>query len=164
MKVREKGYLSLIVNRWSYLNDLTAAKRCDDGWTGKEIIVFGKTEKTDFLDPIDFELHISMYPNDTFPHFNGNELIFGYLEKIEAGQEQNEFPLISSSVPVSESDFEDLRNCLFHWERIPDSSLKINLGLYGLDLGEYSIEDDKWPNEMKLQIIEFEYTLLSLNK
>lgn len=164
MKTRETRYLGLTVNRWSYLNDISAAKTSDDGWTGKEIIVFGKTEKAPFLDVINFELHASMYPKNTFPHFDSNELIFGYLEKYEADLKQNELPFISSSVPVSESDFEDLRNCLFHWSKIPDSSLKFYLGLYGLDLGEYSIEEDKWPNRSKLQIIEFEYILLSLNK
>ena len=164
MKKKKIRHLSLTASRWSYLNDFSAAKTSDDDWTGKCITVFGKTEKAPFLNIINFELHISMYPKDTFPHFDNNELIFGYLEKVTADQKQNEPSFISSSVPVSGPDFEDLRNCLFHWSKVHDSSLKFNLGLYGLDLGEYSIEDDKWPNGSKLQIVEFEYIFLDHNK
>lgn len=164
MKSRETGYLVLTVNRWSYLNDISAANKSDDGWTGKEVIVFGKTEKAPFLDIINFELHISMYPMDTFPHFDTNELIFGYLEKCGSDIETNEPPFIASSIAVSEYDFEDLRNCLLQWSKISDLSLKFKFGLYGLTLGKFTIEEDTWPNGKDLQIIDFEYILISPNK
>ena len=164
MKSRETRHLVLTVNRWLYSNDITAANKSDDGWTGKGVTVFGKTEKAPFLDEINFELNIGMYPKNTFPHFDSNELIFGYLGKYEPDKTQHEPPFISSSIPVSESDFEDLRNCLFQWKKTSDSSLKFTIGLYGLSLGEFSRDDDKWPNESKLQIIEFEYNLMSPNK
>jgi hypothetical protein len=146
------------------LNDITAANKSDDGWTGKGVTVFGKTEQEPFLDEMNFELSIGMYHQNTFPHFDNNELIFGYLEKHEPDKTQHEHPFISSSIPVSESDFKDLRNCLFQWAKISDSSLKFLIGLYGLSLGKYSIDEDKWPNGSKLQIIEFEYNFMSPNK
>jgi len=96
--IRGTRHLSLTANRWSYFNDLRGA---DDGWTGKEIIVFGKTERASLLYAMDFELHISMYPKDTCSRFDNNELIFGYLVKYEADPKQNELPFVSSSVPVS---------------------------------------------------------------
>lgn len=163
MHLREIHHLVLYTGKWMYFNDLKAARTSDDGWTGKSLTVYGRTEETHFLEVADFELEIAEYSAETFPHFENDEmgLVFGYLEKLE---ESKKSPLISSTIPVTEQDFENLRNCLLHWSTVDGCLLRFALSLYGLDLGEYTHEDDKWPNETKLQIVGFKYFLESVQK
>ena len=138
----------------------------DDAYTGASISLRGKAAKEPFLDITDCIIAIANYTDNYDYDWRAEdtgEIIFGYLEKHEElSDDDPEF--ISATIPVTNKTFEDIRRCLLECSPASGNLFQVSLGVTGLQLGEIFIEDDNWPDSVKLKIVEFKYDFFHKSK
>lgn len=140
------------ISEWSYHRDLSLRDPSSDE---RLLSLSGETEFQGFIDRMPFDIRILSGPFDTVA---GDEVV---LELNEAMPDYNIPQNLSALIPITASQFDDLRLCLLHVSKAPASTVSLTLTIEGLRKTRNG-EERIFPIEgRKVEIVSFAWQLSS---
>ena len=152
--------LNAEINSWEYA---IRTAQDEEGLTGRHLLMIGETVKAHFLWPREFNFEISEIDGpisyQEICHEGRTGTKYGEMVRHDYDSENKIPEFVHGGVSVSKDRFNHILELLLSRERIANTQVFVRLKLFGLELGSYSIEEDKWPTNRKLAITDLELSL-----
>ena len=148
------------INSWQYT---IGTDQTEEGTTGRHLLMIGETMEAHSLRAS--EINLEIVELNCFPRYkkifdmNQRGTEYGGIVWHDYDSEYKIPRHVHGTVMVSENRFNHIFDLLLYKDQVDNSDVMIKLGLFGLKLGDYSIEDDKWPVDKMIAITDMELTL-----
>jgi len=138
--------ISFSVNNWIHLYSLEQAIQKKQLVTGGSLSIHGKIRNCEWLNNQDLPVEITFNKATETPSYNSTNEQTLILSKITRQDDK-----ITSSVPVDENVFEELRKNLMEYADIDGIHIIVTLGvlLYG----------NQWPINESLKLVKLDYAM-----
>jgi len=138
--------ISFSVNNWIHLYSLEQAIQKNQLASGGSLSIHGKIMNCEWLDNQDMPVEITFNKaTETPPYASTNE------QTIILGKITRQDDKITSSIPVDENVFEELRKNLMEYADIDGIHIIVTLGVL--------LDDKQWPVNGTLKLVKLDYAM-----